>query len=193
VGLAGTRRPLEQQTAPGRATHLFGEGLVRQEQVQRPDDVVLHGVDAHDIVEAGRDLVGPVDHVRRAPGHELLADDHADHQGEEAEHDGQERVDVRQRQEVLRAVPGGGPPRQHRGDAQHGHGELQPPARTPLLAGPTDVGVAHPQQPAGRRPEQIAERLPRGGAGQVGHSNSRGPGRGARSPAVPILALPHAA
>jgi len=97
VGLAGARRPLEQQPAPGRATHLLGEGLVRQEQVQRPDDVVLDGVDTHDIVEAGRDLVGPVDHVRRAPGHELLADDHADHQGEEAEHDGQERVDVRQR------------------------------------------------------------------------------------------------
>ena len=63
VGLACSGSPLEEQAAPGAATHLPGERLMRQEQLQRTHDLALDDVDSDDVVEAHPDLLGTEDRV----------------------------------------------------------------------------------------------------------------------------------
>ena len=65
VGLAGARRPLEQHTAARGGAQLLANGVVREEQVQRADDLFAHDIATDDVVQPGLDVVGAVEHVRR--------------------------------------------------------------------------------------------------------------------------------
>ena len=66
VRLAGARRALEQDAATGLAAQVLGEVTVGQEQVERVHDLVADGVDPDDVGQSDVQLLGPVDHVRRA-------------------------------------------------------------------------------------------------------------------------------
>ncbi len=89
-GLAGARRPLEQDTAPGRATHGVVEGLVGEEEIDGADHLGLDGVDAHQVLQADCRLARPDEDVRRAAGpeegrsHDRSEHQHDEHEGEEA-------------------------------------------------------------------------------------------------------------
>ena len=54
VGLAGAGRPFEQDRLARVAAHLLAERLVREEQVERLDDLVLHRTEPDDVVERRR-------------------------------------------------------------------------------------------------------------------------------------------
>jgi hypothetical protein len=147
VGLAGARSAFEEQSAPGAAAHLVGERLVGQEEVERPDHVLLDRVDALDVVEGHVDLLGPVGHVRRAARHDRGADEHDD-EGDEEDHRRElERVDRRhvEVEHVQRLAVGDAPEQVgQRQRQQDGH----PPEPTPAhaLAGAGHIGTA-PRDP----------------------------------------------
>ena len=103
VRLAGARTTLEEQAAARAAAHLAGEGAVREEEVQRADDLLLDDVDADDVLEPGVDLLGP-GHVRRPAGEDELPEEEHDQQREEQGRDQQQRVDARQVEEVERVA-----------------------------------------------------------------------------------------
>ena len=110
---------LEEQAAARRAAHLAGEGLVREEEVQRADHVLLDRVDADDVVEPDLDLLRPVHHVRRPAGEHELAEEHDDQQQEEQRRDQQQRVDRRQVEQVERVAAQDAVPEVRRRDADH--------------------------------------------------------------------------
>ena len=57
VGLASAWQAFEQQAAAGRTTHLRGERLVREEEVDRTNHFFLDGLDADDVTEPYVDLL----------------------------------------------------------------------------------------------------------------------------------------
>jgi hypothetical protein len=145
VGLAGAWAALEQQATAWPATHLAGEPRMGQEQLQRPDDLVLDDVDADHVLEAHVQLLGADHQVRRAAAHEELPAQQQDQHDEEQHRRHHEPVDVRNLEEVDR-VPGedARPQVGRRQPEQHDDPE-QPAAPQPLAARP-HVGGPHAQR-----------------------------------------------
>ena len=154
VGLAGAGTALEEQAATRPATHLAGEAAVRQEQLQRLDDLVLDDVDAHDVGEPGVDLLRPDHLVRRPTGEEELPAQDEDQRGEEEHRHRDERVEVRQPEQV-EGLTHTDPVPEVRHDRAAPEDEPQQPGPAQLLAGPADVsavgGRLQVHEPPGRR------------------------------------------
>jgi len=113
---------------------------VREEQVERADDLVLDAVDADDVVEPDIDLVGSVEHVRR-PSEDDERHDHGQDQHDEEDHrQPQHQVDVRHAEQVERVAAEDAPPQNRRGRT---HPDRNPDQPTPaeLLAVAPHVGA----------------------------------------------------
>ena len=146
VGLAGSRRTFEQDRLARVAAHRLAERLVREEQVERLDDLFFHRSESDDVVERDIDLTRGVAHVRRTPRTEQRHD--------EDDADEQDREDRQQHLQVGLAEVR---PREHRGmtreDApvepreqrQHPREQLPQPSLPRAFAHPGDVDRRAPQ------------------------------------------------
>ena len=95
IGLARAGLALEQESPSRGSAHLGCERLVREEEVERADHVVLDVVDALDRVEGDVDLLRPIGHVRRTARAHRGTDEDTDEGEEEQPREQQHRVDRR--------------------------------------------------------------------------------------------------
>ena len=102
--LAGPRRTLEEDAAPGRAAHGVAEGLVSQEEVDGTDHLRLDGVDPHQVLEADGGLTRADQGVRRAArADEGGQHDYSEHQDDDegGEHAGRPVGQVKARHDPV--------------------------------------------------------------------------------------------
>jgi len=151
VGLAGAWRALEQQAAARRAPHLGGKGLVRQEQIQRADDVLFDLVDAPDIVEGYVNLLRAEHQVRGTARPDRGRGEHQPEQQEEQERHEGERVEVGH----VRAERVTGQPQQQQQQHRAAHNQPDPGQPAAALPFPGDAHVRAPRpenaEPADQR------------------------------------------
>ena len=152
VGLAGTRRALEHHPAAGPAPEVLGQVAVGQEQVQRVHDLVADRVDADDVGQPDVELLGPVQHVRRAHA-DGQRDQHAAEQRDDEQPVQQaERVDAGKGEEVERVAGEDAAPQQERRNGQH-HRQRREPLAPQDLALTADIGRPASSTAMGSRAE----------------------------------------
>ena len=89
VGLAGARRALEEHPAARRSAELVAEGLISEEDVERPDDLVHLCVQPLDLAEADLHLIGVDGDVGGTAVHERQRNhqEHGSHQQDRRQED----------------------------------------------------------------------------------------------------------
>ena len=138
VGLSRARRAFEEQPAARGSAHLPAENLVGEEEVDRADHVLLDALDADDVIDADVDLLGAIQHVRRAAGAHRGAEGHREHHREEHDDGDEEGVHGRQADPHHRVAGEDAEPQVGRRAAEHQGHDAQP-AQPGLFACPADV------------------------------------------------------